>query len=112
MAGDIWIVRIAGGVARALTRTSGIALNYHATFLPDGSQVACIASGPEVSPDGRYIYYDEVMNLGGGDWDPPRTAAEVDGASLNYSLSAGRADRADRVNAEWEVTSGTSAAPD
>ena len=149
MVGDIWVVSIGGGEARALTRPSGIALNYHAAWSPDGSRIAFIsdrdgqdnvwvmnadgsnprqvskqrdkrmalpawtpdgnyliartggdsnndgrgelwmwhvdggtgvritaetvnASWPEVSPDGRYIYYEEVGGNIPGDRNPAR----------------------------------------
>ncbi|MBC7894610.1 MAG: PD40 domain-containing protein [Cytophagaceae bacterium] len=43
MVGDIWVVPIAGGEARALTRASGIALNFHAAWSPDGSRIAFVS---------------------------------------------------------------------
>jgi len=148
MVADIWVLPIEGGEARPLTRASGIALNYHAVFSPNGSSIAFIsdrdgqenvwvmnadgsnprkvsnqrekrmalpawtpdgnyiiarlggdsnndgrgelwmwhidggagvrvtgenvsASWPEVSPDGRYIYYEDVGNIP-GDRNPAR----------------------------------------
>lgn len=148
MVGDIWVVPIDGGEAKPLTRGSGIALNFHAVFSPNGSRIAFISdrdgqdnlwvmnadgsnprmvsnqrerrmalpawtpdgnfliarlggdsnndgrgelwmwhvdggagvrvtaetvstSWPEVSPDGRYIYYEEVVNIP-GDRNPSR----------------------------------------
>lgn len=148
MVGDIWVLPIEGGAARPLTRASGIALNFHAVFSPNGSSIAFIsdrdgqdniwvmnadgsnprkvssqrekrmalpawtpdgnyiiartggdsnndgrgelwmwhidggmgvritgetvsASWPEVSPDGRYIYYEEVVAIP-GDRNPAR----------------------------------------
>jgi Tol biopolymer transport system component len=43
MVGDIWTLPISGGEAKALTRASGIALNFHAAFSPDGSKIAFIS---------------------------------------------------------------------
>src|SRR5687767_13844677 len=43
MVGDIWVLPIEGGEARPLTRASGIALNYHAVFSPNGSRIAFIS---------------------------------------------------------------------
>jgi len=43
MVGDIWVLPIEGGEARPLTRASGIALNYHAVFSPNGSKLAFIS---------------------------------------------------------------------
>ncbi|MGH7713066.1 MAG: hypothetical protein ACREOG_17370, partial [Gemmatimonadaceae bacterium] len=148
MVGDIWVLPIEGGEARSLTKASGIALNFHAVFSPNGSKIAFIsdrdgqeniwvmnadgsnprkvssqrekrmalpawtpdgnyiiartggdsnndgrgelwmwhidggagvrvtaetvsASWPEVSPDGRYIYYEEVVAIP-GDRNPAR----------------------------------------
>ena len=148
MVGDVWVVPIQGGAARSLTATSGMALDYHAVFAPDGSRIAFVsdrdgqsnvwvmnadgsnprrvsnqrekrvalpawtpdgnyivartggdsnndgrgelwmwhvdggtgvrltgetvnASWPDVSPDGRYIYYEEVVNVP-GDRNPAR----------------------------------------
>jgi Tol biopolymer transport system component len=148
MVGDIWVLPIAGGEAKPLTRASGMALNFHAAFSPDGSKIAFIsdrdgqeniwvmnadgssprkvssqrekrmalpvwtpdgsyivartggdsnndgrgelwmwhvdggagvrvtsesinASWPEVSPDGRFIYYEEIVQIP-GDRNPAR----------------------------------------
>jgi Tol biopolymer transport system component/imidazolonepropionase-like amidohydrolase len=148
MVGDIWSLPIGGGEARPLTRASGMALNFHAAWSPDGSRIAFIsdrdgqeniwvmnadgsnpkkvssqrekrmalpawtpdgryiiartggdsnndgrgelwmwhvdggagvritgdsvnASWPEVSPDGRYLYYEEVVTIP-GDRNPSR----------------------------------------
>jgi len=169
MVGDIWTLPISGGEARSLTKASGIALNFHAAFSPDGSKIAFVsdrdgqenlwimnadgssprkvssqrekrmalpvwtpdgqyviarlggdsnndgrgelwmwhvdggagtrvtaenisASWPEVSPDGRYIYYEEVVAIP-GDRDPARGL---------YQLR--RLDR--RTGAVLEITSG------
>src|SRR5512134_2929766 len=43
MVGDIWALPIAGGEARPLTGASGIALNFHAAFSPDGARIAFIS---------------------------------------------------------------------
>ena len=43
MVGDIWLLPIEGGEARPLTRASGMALNYHAVFSPNGSKIAFIS---------------------------------------------------------------------
>lgn len=43
MVGDIWVLPISGGEARALTKASGIAMNFHAAFSPDGSKIAFIS---------------------------------------------------------------------
>jgi Tol biopolymer transport system component/imidazolonepropionase-like amidohydrolase len=43
MVGDVWVMPITGGEARALTRASGIALNFHAAYSPDGSRIAFIS---------------------------------------------------------------------
>lgn len=43
MVGDVWTVPIEGGEARSLTKASGIALNFHAAFSPDGSRIAFIS---------------------------------------------------------------------
>src|SRR5262245_45208845 len=43
MVGDIWTVSIDGGEAKPLTRSSGMALNFHAAFSPDGSRIAFIS---------------------------------------------------------------------
>ncbi|MGQ0642057.1 MAG: amidohydrolase family protein [Gemmatimonadaceae bacterium] len=43
MLGDIWLLPIAGGEARSLTKSSGIALNFHTAFSPDGSKIAFIS---------------------------------------------------------------------
>ncbi len=43
MVGEIWLLPITGGEARPLTTASGMALNYHPAFSPDGSQIAFIS---------------------------------------------------------------------
>ncbi|MBK6485379.1 MAG: PD40 domain-containing protein [Gemmatimonadetes bacterium] len=43
MVGDIWTVPIAGGTARSLTASAGIALDFHASFSPEGAQIAFIS---------------------------------------------------------------------
>jgi Tol biopolymer transport system component/imidazolonepropionase-like amidohydrolase len=176
MVGDIWIMPVNGGEARVLTSASGIALNFHAVFSPDGSKIAFVsdrdgqenvwvmntdgsnpqkvssqrdkrmalpawtpdgkfiiarvggdsnndgrgelwmwyvdggagvritgetisASWPEVSPDGRFIYYEEIVNLGGGDRDAARGLYQIR--------------RLDRETGKvTEITSGTGPAQD
>jgi Tol biopolymer transport system component len=43
MVGDIWVLPIGGGEARRLTGASGMALNFHAAWSPDGSRIAFIS---------------------------------------------------------------------
>ncbi len=43
MVGEIWLLPITGGEARPLTKASGMALDYHPAFSPDGSQIAFIS---------------------------------------------------------------------
>ncbi|MCH7565428.1 MAG: PD40 domain-containing protein, partial [Gemmatimonadetes bacterium] len=43
MVGEIWLLPIEGGEARPITKASGIALNYHPAFSPDGSTIAFIS---------------------------------------------------------------------
>jgi Tol biopolymer transport system component len=43
LVGDIWTLPVAGGDAMLLTRASGIALNFHPRFSPDGKRVAFIS---------------------------------------------------------------------
>ncbi len=43
MVGEIWLLPITGGEARPLTTASGMALDFHPAFSPDGSQVAFIS---------------------------------------------------------------------
>jgi Tol biopolymer transport system component len=41
--GHIYVMSIEGGTAQALTQGSGMALNFHPAFSPDGSQIAFIS---------------------------------------------------------------------
>ncbi len=41
--GEIWLVPIGGGLAHAITRDSGMALNFHPMFSPDGTRIAFIS---------------------------------------------------------------------
>lgn len=43
MVGEIWLLPMEGGDARPLTKASGMALNFHPTFSPDGSKIAFIS---------------------------------------------------------------------
>ena len=43
MVGEIWLLPMEGGDARPLTKGSGMALNFHPTFSPDGSKIAFIS---------------------------------------------------------------------
>lgn len=58
------------------------------------------------------LTYDEVMNLGGGDRDAARGLYQIRRLDRQTGEVTESTRSADRVNAEWEVTSGTSAAPD
>ena len=43
LVGEIWLLPIGGGEARAITRESGMALNFHPSFSPDGTRIAFIS---------------------------------------------------------------------
>lgn len=43
MVGEIWLLPIEGGEARPITKESGIALNFHPAFSPEGSRIAFIS---------------------------------------------------------------------
>ena len=80
MVGDIWVLPIEGGEARPLTKASGIALNYHAVFSPDGSKIAFISDR-----DGQENVW--VMNVDGSTSEGLESAGEAHGAA---SVDPGR----------------------
>ncbi|HEY5658068.1 MAG TPA: hypothetical protein VIY27_09785, partial [Myxococcota bacterium] len=97
--GHVYRVSVAGGDAECLTQESGIALNYHPRFSPDGEWIAFVSDrgGQDnlwlMRADGseaRAVFLDETARVSQPAWTPDGASIAVRRVALGEGFGSDR----------------------